>query len=75
VENYIVRIYRRDSSDSENVVGMLENVETQRQQPFHNLVTLTKLLTGKGVGNARSIDPDNSSPLSSLNQVTNTKAG
>lgn len=75
MENYIVRIYRRDDNDSENVVGMLENVETQRQQPFHNLVTLTKLLTGQGGGNAGSTKPDNSSPLSPLHQATSTKAG
>lgn len=75
MENYIVRIYRRDDNDSENVVGMLENVETQQQQLFHNLVTLTKLLTGRSGGNAGSTQPDDSSPLSPLHQVTNTKAG
>lgn len=75
MENYIVRIYRRDDSNSENVIGMVESVETQRQQPFHNLVTLTELLSGKGVGNARSTEPDDSSPLSPLNQATNIRAG
>ncbi|MEE9303902.1 MAG: hypothetical protein V3U84_08955 [Thiotrichaceae bacterium] len=75
MENYIVRIYRRDDNETENVVGMLENVETQQQQPFHDLVTLTKLLSGQGDGDAWSTAPENSSPLSPLVQATSTKAG
>lgn len=75
MENYIVRIYRRDNNNPKNVVGMLENVETQQQQPFHDLVTLTRLLSGQGDGKAWSTVPDDSSPLSPLIQATSTKAG
>lgn len=75
MENYIVRIYRRDDNDPENVVGMLESVETQKQQPFHSLVTLTRLLSDRGTGKAWSTKPDDSSPLSPPIQATGTKVG
>ena len=46
VENYIVRIYRRDADDPEGVVGTVECVETQIQQPFHGIGRLGMLLSG-----------------------------
>lgn len=44
MENYIVRIYRRDSSDPEQVNGMLESVEQDTRRPFANLNTLSSML-------------------------------
>ncbi len=44
MENYIVRIYRRDSVDPEQVNGVLESVEQGTQQPFANLNTLSSML-------------------------------
>ena len=46
MENYIVRIYRRDASDPEQVTGMLESVEQDTRRPFKNLTTLTSMLAG-----------------------------
>lgn len=45
MENFIVRVYRRDDNNPDTVVGVLENVETQQQRPFHNLVSLCRMLS------------------------------
>ncbi len=45
MENYIVRIYRRDCSDPEKVTGMLESVEKETRQPFHSIDALRSLLS------------------------------
>ncbi len=44
MENYIVRIYRRDSTDPEQVNGVLESVEQDTRRPFANLNTLSSML-------------------------------
>lgn len=46
MENYIVRIYRRDSSDPEQVNGVLESVELDTRRPFTNLNSLNSMLAG-----------------------------
>jgi len=46
MENYIVRIYRRDSTDPEQVNGMLESVEQDTRRPFAHLNTLNAMLAG-----------------------------
>ncbi len=45
MENYIVRIYRRDANDPEKVTGMLESVEYETRQSFHSINALQALLT------------------------------
>ncbi len=45
MENYIVRIYRRDEDDPEKVTGMLESVEYETRQSFHSINALQALLT------------------------------
>ncbi|GMQ84052.1 MAG: hypothetical protein BMS9Abin06_0804 [Gammaproteobacteria bacterium] len=44
MENYIVRIYRRDRTDPRKVIGVLESVERETQQSFADLNTLSTLL-------------------------------
>ena len=46
VENYIVRIYRRDADDPECVAGTVECVESQIQRPFSSMHSLEKYLSG-----------------------------
>jgi len=44
MENYIIHIYRRDHSDAERLIGMLESVERETQHPFQTLQELCTLL-------------------------------
>jgi hypothetical protein len=44
LENYIVRIYRRDHDESIKVVGIVESVETEKKQAFKNMDELTRIL-------------------------------
>lgn len=50
VENYIVRIYRREANDPDRVVGTVECVETRSHKPFHGLDALGDLLADAGMG-------------------------
>jgi len=40
LENYIVRIYRRDHDESAKVAGIVESVETEKKQAFKNFELL-----------------------------------
>lgn len=44
MENYIVRIYRRDRDNPGQVTGILESVEQETRQTFHTLDTLHSFL-------------------------------
>lgn len=44
MENYIVRIYRRDENDRGKVTGVIESVEQQTTQTFHTLNNLRSVL-------------------------------
>jgi hypothetical protein len=44
MENYIVRIYRRDECQPDNIAGLVETAETGATQPFHSLSELTMIL-------------------------------
>ena len=44
MENYIIRIYRRDHTDPERLTGLLESVERETRHPFHTLSDLRALL-------------------------------
>ena len=45
MENYIVRIYRRDDQNPDDVIGMVERVEWDDRQPFRGLSELCKILS------------------------------
>lgn len=44
MENYIVRIYRRDSADPHKVSGVFASVEQETESTFTNLNSLVSLL-------------------------------
>lgn len=57
MENYIVRIYDRDPSDSDRVTGMLESVEQETRRPFHSLDALRSMLDAPGAEDLQPPDP------------------
>jgi len=60
MENYIVRIYRRDNTDPDQVNGVLESVEQETRQPFFSLNALSSMLADRPeVLKTESISPDN----------------
>ena len=44
MENYIVRIYRRDDCQKDSLVGLVESVETSEIQSFSTYRELTAIL-------------------------------
>lgn len=44
MENYIVRIYRRDAADPNKVTGVFESVERETESSFTTLKSLMSLL-------------------------------
>jgi hypothetical protein len=50
MENYIVRIYRRDAADPHKVAGVFESVEQETENTFTNLNSLVSLLASNGAG-------------------------
>jgi hypothetical protein len=44
LENYIVRIYRRDSDKPVEIAGIVEYVEAERKQAFKNMDELSQIL-------------------------------
>ena len=44
MENYIVRIYRRDKKDRTKVTGIVESVERDTRHTFHTLNSLRSVL-------------------------------
>ena len=66
MENYIVRIYRRDHDDPEQVTGILESVEQETRQTFHTLQTLHSFLVGAPATQAFAESPqDNNTNITS----------
>lgn len=45
MENYIVRIYRRSENESEELVGLVEDVERGKTHPFKSAAELCRILT------------------------------
>jgi hypothetical protein len=45
MENYIIRIYRRDENNPDRLTGLLESVEGETRHPFHSLNGLCALLS------------------------------
>jgi hypothetical protein len=54
MDNYIVRIYRRDRRHPEQLVGLVENVEQESQQRFHTAHELLAILLESGPGGRRA---------------------
>ncbi|MBI5193677.1 MAG: hypothetical protein HZA08_09590 [Nitrospirae bacterium] len=50
VDNYIVRIYRRDEEDIRKVVGIVEHVGAEEKQAFHSMDELCGILSSQGEG-------------------------
>ncbi len=44
MENYIVRIYRRDSGNPFEIAGIVESVEDEKKQAFKNMNELSQIL-------------------------------
>lgn len=44
MENYIVRIYRRDETDPDKLAGVFESVENETRNTFTSLNSLIDLL-------------------------------
>ena len=45
MENYIVRVYRRDIQNTCGVIGLVENVENEEKLVFHSLEELCSILS------------------------------
>ncbi len=50
MESYLIRIYRRDVEDPEQITGTVEEIGTQESQGFKNLVELGEIITEKKRG-------------------------
>lgn len=50
---YIVRVYRRDDSDLEKIMGMAEIVETQEKKVFANYTELRNIISSPKEGKGR----------------------
>ena len=44
MENYIVRIYRRDQNKPDEIAGLVELVEAEKRQAFKNMDELSQIL-------------------------------
>jgi len=44
LDNYIVRIYRRDKSDPDRIVGIVEDIASNVQRRFTGFTELSKIL-------------------------------
>ena len=58
MENYIVRIYRRDEDDPHGVTGLVEFVETGEKRTFSRLSELATLLAGTSTVMEESAMPE-----------------
>ena len=45
MDSYLIRIYRRSKDDPEEVVGVVEEVDTGLNRSFQGMAQLTKMLT------------------------------
>lgn len=47
MKNYIIRVYRQDMEDINQVVGLVEDVEEEIQDPFSSMGEMIRILCGK----------------------------
>ena len=48
MDTYIVRIYRRDHAEPDNIAGVVEIVEENAKETFKNVVELARILSSAG---------------------------
>jgi hypothetical protein len=70
MENYVVRIYRRDATDPHKVAGIFESVERETEKTFTHLKTLVSLLATERSDGDRGVGVE-----PSLTQVGETLDG
>jgi hypothetical protein len=57
MQTYIVRIYRRNSEKSDRVVGVVEEVETEKTWKFSSLSELLSIFRGEeDKGNVKELN-------------------
>ena len=55
MESFIIRIYRRDKDEPNNIIGTIEDVDVGGTRPFHNTENIANILTGEGKGRKNKI--------------------
>ncbi len=45
MDSYLIRIYRRDKENPEDIVGIIEEIGTEEQHSFKNLSELNSIIT------------------------------
>ena len=58
MENYIVRVYRRDIQNTCGVTGLVENVENEEKLVFHSLEELLSILSINPMKSQDNYQPD-----------------
>lgn len=48
LDSYLIRIYRRDKKNSEAIIGIIEEIGTNKKRSFANLKELSTIIT-KGI--------------------------
>ena len=54
MDNYIVRIYRREDTDSQKIAGLVELIESDEKKAFTSYEELREILRIPGPGIGRS---------------------
>ena len=44
MDSYVIRIYRRDEQNPQNIIGLVEDVMIQKTRPFKNFNELWEIL-------------------------------
>jgi hypothetical protein len=55
MESFIIRIYRRDKDEPNNIIGTIEDVDVGGTRPFHSTDDIASILTGEGKGRKNKI--------------------
>jgi len=62
MENYIVRIYRRDSADPNKLSGICESVEKETRDSFNTLGKLVSLISPANAAPDENVEAGNARP-------------
>jgi hypothetical protein len=54
MESYVVRVYRRDEKNSENLAGLVELIDRKEEKPFVSFAELWMILSSPGKNAERS---------------------
>ena len=69
MENYIVRIYRRDAADPSKIAGVFESVEQETENTFTSLKSLFSLLASRPADCSREASGDTEDTLNTTQSV------